>query len=122
MNPLDREKRDKSDTQFLIAQPQFLRFMWRVIQTSRILSRTTDGSTGRELAFDEGVRSLALEILEMVEAGQHVPHPDGLPIMTLIQTFHEEANQPAQEKPSGKDRYSRNSELDDSVDDQADSA
>jgi hypothetical protein len=49
----------------------------------------------------------------MVEAGQPVPHADGLPILTLIQTLREEATQPL-EKPNVRrtnDRY--NSDGDD---------
>lgn len=113
MKPDNRDKRDRDDIVFLTGRAEFRRFMWRVIQTARIFTRTTDGSEGRILAFDEGRRSLGLEILEMVEAGQHVPHPDGLPILTLIQIMHEEANQPAKEDTSGRRQYDRNSDLDD---------
>lgn len=104
--PDQREKRDRQDVQFLIQRPEFRRFLWRVIQTSRIFSRTADGADKRIL--DEGRRSLGLEILEMVEAGQPVPHlhPDG-PILTVQQAIFEEINQPIGEKKNVKERYDR---------------
>lgn len=110
----EREKRDRADLDYLLARPEFVRFLWRVIQLSRIFARTTDGSEGRILGFDEGRRNLGLEILEMVEAGQPVPHPEGQPILTILQALREEAIQQPQEKPSDRrQRYDRTQELDD---------
>lgn len=112
MTPDERDKRDRSDIQFLLHRPEFSRFLWRVIQSARIFDRTTDGSESRLL--DEGRRNLGLEILEMVEAGQPVPHPEGLPVLTIIQTLREEANPPPQEKKRGRrNDYDRNRDLDD---------
>ena len=110
----ERDKRDREDLEHLLAQRQFLRFLSRVIQRARIFERTTDGSQGRDLSFTEGVRHLGLEILEMVEAGQPVPHPDGTPILTVLQVLREEANQPGGERPNGRrqhERYDRNNDL-----------
>lgn len=112
MSPEDREKRDRSDIQELLRRPEFTRFLWRVIQSARIFSPTTDGSQGRDLSYDAGRRNLGLDILAMVEAGQPVSHPDGQPILTLIQTLREEANQQPQEKKSDRNQYDRSQELD----------
>ena len=109
------EQREKADAQFILAHPETRRFLWRVIQSSGILSRTTDGSVDRHLAYDEGRRNLGLDILAMVEVGQPHTHPDGQPILTLIQVLREEANSQPQEKTK-RDRYDRNAELDRSDD------
>jgi hypothetical protein len=105
----EREKTQRDDLMLLLQRPEFIRFLWRVIQLARIFDRTTDGSEGRILAFDEGRRNLGLEILEMVEAGQPVSHPEGQPILTLLQALREEAIQQPQEKkndgPGKHDRY-----------------
>lgn len=108
----DRDKRERDDIRHLAPQPEFQRFLWRVIQSARIFARTTDGSNDRNLAFDEGRRSLGLEVLEMVEAGQPVSHPEGQPVLTVFQVLREEATQP-QEKPSDRKRFNRTDELDD---------
>lgn len=113
MTPDERDKRDRSDIQFLVQRPEFSRFLWRVIQSARIFSTATDGSNDEAVA-KIARQNLGLEILEMVEAGQPVPHPDGLPVLTLIQTLREEANPPSQEKKHGRrnDQYDRNGDLD----------
>lgn len=101
------EERNKADSKHLLAQPEFQRFLWRVIQSAGILARTTDGSVDRHLAYDEGRRHLGLDILSMVDAGQPVAHPDQIPVLTLIQVLREEANQQPQEKTNDRrnDRY-----------------
>jgi hypothetical protein len=113
------DQQHKLDMQFLLERAEFRRFLFRVIQTSGIFTRTTDGSVGRDLAYDEGRRNLGLDILDMAETGQPIPevHPAG-PLLTLIQALREETSQPT-EKPSGRrnpDRYDRNAELDDAGD------
>ena len=110
MSPDERERREKADMVELLKLPEFHRFVWRVIQSAGIFARTTDGSVDRHLAFDEGRRHLGLEILSMVEDGQPVRHPDQIPVLTLIQTLREEANQP-QEKTYAN-RFDRTAELD----------
>jgi hypothetical protein len=120
MTPDEREKLYRSDIGFLIQRAEFTRFIFRVIQSSRIFSSAADGSDTRNL--NEGRRDLGLEILSMVEAGQPVAHPEGLPILTVLQALREEAIQQPQEKPNARtaERYDRSSELDD--EDQADPA
>lgn len=108
----EREKRDLADMKFLVAQPQFQRFLWRVIQSARIFTRTTDGSNDRNLDHDEGRRNLGLEILEMVEAGQPVPHPEGQPVLTVFQVLREEATQPQEKSNARSQRFNRTDELD----------
>jgi hypothetical protein len=112
MTPDDREKRDRSDIQFLVQRGEFARFLFRVIQTARIFETATDGSHDAAVAA-LARRNLGLEILEMVEAGQPVPHPGGLPILTTMQALREEANPPTQERPNArKDRsFDRTAEL-----------
>ena len=111
VTPDELEKRDREDVRYLSALPQFRRFLFRVIQSARIFDRTADGSDGDT---SQGRRNLGLEILEMVEAGQPVPHPEGQPILTICQVLLEEANQPGGEgKTHAKPKYDRNAELDD---------
>jgi hypothetical protein len=108
------EDRDKADMVFLNARPEFARFLWRVIQKSGIFDIATDGSTDRHLAYAEGRRNLGLDILAMAEQGQPASHPNGQPILTILQVLREEANQP-QEKVK-RDRYDRTAELIDTDD------
>jgi hypothetical protein len=104
----------KGDIEHLLRQPQFVRFLWfAVIQSSGIFQIATDGSNAG--TSQQGRRNLGLEILEMVEAGQTIPHPDGLPGMTLFQVLREEANKQPQEKQNAK-RSDRYSEMDDPAD------
>jgi len=97
------------DMQFLNAQPQFRRFLWRVIQMAGILAPATNGADGRDLSFAEGRRNLGFEILADAEMGQPIQHHESL--MTLLQVLREEAQQ--SEKPNGrrKPRYDRNDDL-----------
>jgi hypothetical protein len=109
VTPEARDKQNREDLTHLLAQRQFTRFLLRVIQLARIFDRATDGS------HDEAIsalarRNLGLEILEMVEAGQPVPHPEGQPILTILQALREEANQPGEKH--AKPRFDRNAELD----------
>lgn len=112
------DARDREDMIFLLKRPEFVRFLWRVIQSAGILRATTDGSIDRHLAYDEGRRNLGLDILAMVETGQPVPHPEGLPVLTLLQTLREEANSQPQENKRDRrnDQYDRNRELADTDD------
>jgi hypothetical protein len=121
LDPIEaRLRREKADVTFLLKQPQFLRFLWRVIQASRIFTTAqTDGSEGAVHA-EVARRNLGLAILEMVEAGQPAASPTGEPILTLIQTLREEANPPPSERDdetrTNDARYDRNAELDDEPD------
>jgi hypothetical protein len=101
------EQQLKSDMQELLARPSFRRFLWRVIQSSRLFASTTDGSEGRD-RYNAGRRDLGLEILDMAEQGQPIQsaHPDG-PLLTLIQALREETQkQPEETKRERQDRYS----------------
>ena len=110
------DERDKQDMAFLNGRAEFRRFLFRVIQTSGLFHRTTDGSDGRNLDYFEGRRNLGLEILDMAESGQPIPHAHGDgPFLSLIQALREESQQPT-EKPNAKRRYDRNSELADDPD------
>ena len=107
MTPEDREKREKGDIQHLLAQPQFHRFFLRAIQLAGFFETATDGS--HDGAVERlARRNLGLELLAMVESGQPAQHPDGIPVLTLLQILREEATQPL-EKPNVRrtddDRY-----------------
>jgi len=112
----DQERRDKQqreDMEHLLAQPQFRRFLWRVIQSARIFQGATDGSELR--AVNDGRRDLGLEILAMVETGQPIPypHPDG-PLLTLLMALRAEIEQPQpNERKTHEDRFDRTDELHD---------
>ena len=98
------------DMAWLMNQPQFRRFGWRVIQMSGLFyGATTDGSEGRYL-LAEGRRQLGLEILAECEKGHPVQHPDGVPLLTTIQLLREEAQQQPKEPKHAK-RYSRTDEI-----------
>lgn len=104
------DKQARSDMAFLLNRPEFRRFMLPVIQEARIFQSTTDGSDGRNLAFDEGRRSLGLDILAICERGQPAQHPESLPIFTIMQVFREETQSQPTEKPN--EPYDRTADLD----------
>lgn len=118
VKPIKRAAED-NDAEWLFNQPQFRRFLWRVIQRAGIWDATADGSeraTGR--------RNLGLEILDMVEKGQPLAHDadPGPPILTIFGVLREEIQKPTQETNHDQG-YNRNAELDDRDapdDDQAD--
>lgn len=116
-----KDRQDRADLAFLIQRREFTRFLSRVIQSAGIYRRTTDGSQERDLSFYEGRRHLGLDILDMVEAGQPVVHPhEPMPILTLIQIHHEDAQPPTPPEKNDEEheeRYDRNAELDDGGDD-----
>jgi hypothetical protein len=110
------EDRAHKDMEFLSARPEFRRFLFRVIQTSGLFHRTTDGSDGRNLDYHEGRRNLGLEILDMAESGQPIPHAHGDgPFLSIIQALVEESQQPT-EKPNARRKFDRNSEIDPDAD------
>lgn len=108
--PHDRERQDREDMQLLVQRPEFIRFCWRVIQRAHIFHRTADGS-GERNPLIEGRRDLGLEILAMVEAGQPVPHPEGLPILTILRALREEASSPQPGEKTHAKRYNRTAEI-----------
>jgi hypothetical protein len=103
------EQQQKSDMEFLLKQDAFIRYQWRVIQMSGLLTATTDGSVERTYIL-LGRRQLGLELLDLAEQGQPIPdvHPGG-PLLTLIQALREETTHRPTEKPNARasrpDRY-----------------
>lgn len=98
----------EQDMAELMALPSFRRFLWRSIQTSGILSQSTNGADGRDLSFAEGRRSQMFAILSDVEAGQPAALRHSHNIMTLIAVLREEANPapaPKKEKKGAAARY-----------------
>jgi hypothetical protein len=104
MNLTDQDRADLTD---LIERPGFRRFLFRVIQNAGIFSATANGSEQRT-SFNDGRRSLGLDILREVDAALPIQSPSGIPSLTVIQVLREEAQSPSQEKPSGRrsDPYS----------------
>jgi hypothetical protein len=99
---------DKIDLADLIERPGFRRFLFRVIQNAGIFAATANG-TDQRTSFNDGRRSLGLDILCEVDAAQPVPGPSGIPTLTLIQVLREEAqSRPPERTKSGRrpDPYS----------------
>jgi len=105
---------DKQDAEFLLSRPEFLRYLYAVIQSAGIIgnNEAADGRTVRDqsLEWHSGRRSLGHEQLLMIEQGQPdaLRSPDGLPLMTLNAVIHEAIN--PKEKTRGRrnrndDRY-----------------
>lgn len=111
------ENQLKEDMRELMGFPSFRRFMFAVIQKARIFDPTTDGSVVRSLDYFEGRRNLGLELLEMAEQGQAAQHPEGMPLLTIMQVIREEITQAqATEKKNERPKH-RTAELDDEPDD-----
>lgn len=121
--PITEEQRKRQDMELLIQRPEFLRFLFELIQISGVLAPTTDGSVGRDLAYFEGRRNLGLEILHLVEMGQPRQHPGGLPLLTLYQLIREETLKPTETRNESRStQYNRSDDLADPEDDDADRA
>jgi hypothetical protein len=94
MNLTDQEKADLFD---LMERPGFRRLLLRVIQMAGIFAATANGSDQRTF-YENGRRSLGLEILRLLEAAQPVQGSSGNPTLTLIQLLREEAQSPPSER------------------------
>lgn len=96
---------DKNDKRTLLAVPAFRRFMLTVIEMSGVFEAAPDPE---RMAFREGRRSLALEILRDLDEAQAVPNLSGIPCQTSIQLLSEAVQSAAsKEKPVGRsDTYS----------------
>ena len=112
----DADKQHKADIEFLARRPETKRLLLRVIQMAGIFARTTNGSDRRNLDFDEGRRSLGLDILEMFEAAApQAPLPD-IPASTLTQVLLEAARTSPEDQNAKRPRYDRTAELDEPED------
>ncbi|GFM29263.1 hypothetical protein [Novosphingobium sp. PY1] len=62
----------REDAEYLLARPEFRRFLFAAIQSAGLLAHEgpAHGPIERDLSFIEGRRSLGFEILQMVEQGQ----------------------------------------------------
>ena len=93
------------DLQSLLANPLFKEFLFEAIQLAGIWG-AANGHDPRDLAFFEGRRSLGLDLLQMVDAGQPKPlrTPDAL--ATLHAVILTALNTPSQsEETKRADRY-----------------
>lgn len=106
----------REDMEWLNAQSQFRRFMWRAIQMAGLFA-ATNGSEERT-HVNLGRRQLGLELLAECEIGQPAQSSDGTPILTLIQLLREEAQQQPKESKHAK-RYSRTDDIAEPEDDPA---
>jgi hypothetical protein len=91
---------EQADFKRLIADKAFLAFLYRMIRDAGIFAISPTGA--RDIAFNEGRRSLALDILREAEQAQAAPSPDGLPLLTSIQIFLSVAQSAPKEKPLGR--------------------
>jgi hypothetical protein len=102
---------DRKDAEFLLSRPEFLRFMYDVIQSAGLLgnNEAVDGRTVRDqsLEWHSGRRSLGHEQLLMIEQGfpDVARSPDGSPLMTINAILHEAIANP---KEKTRDRRNRN--------------
>lgn len=99
------------DAEYLLGRPEFRRFMFFAIQSAGIITDNTpaNGQSGRDLSHYEGRRSLGLEMIATLDAGQPEPLRSPLAIATLDQILREAMNPASsKEKPNGRrtDRYS----------------
>ena len=107
MNLTEQETADFVD---LMERPQFRRFCLRLIQMSGIFLATANGSETRTF-YENGRRSLGLEVLRLLEAAQPVQGNSGNPTLTMIQLLREEAQSPPIERTKSGRRADPYSEL-----------
>jgi len=97
---------ERNDAEFLLSRPEFLRFLYGIIQSAGIISNNVaaDGRTVRDLdlSWFEGRRSLGHEILLAIEQGQPdaLRSPDYAPVATLEAVIREAMN--PKEKANGR--------------------
>jgi hypothetical protein len=109
------EKLERSELADLLKLPGFRKFLSRAIQTAGIFSQmapTANGTDSRNL-FNEGRRSLGLDILHDAARGIPVDDQEAAFGLLMIQVLREAAQTP-QEQPRG--RRSRTDELRDADD------
>lgn len=107
------DKQERADLEALLALPAFRKFLWRAIQSARIFAITTPTANGTDsrTLFDEGRRSLGLEILHDAARGIPVDDPEAAFGILMIQVLREAA-QSQQEQPRGR-RYQRDPDRND---------
>jgi hypothetical protein len=103
----------QSDAEFLIAQPEFRRFLYAAIQTAGILGHhaPANGQQGRDLGHFEGRRSLGFDLLLMADAGQPEPLRSPQALATIDAVIREALNPPKEKKRDRRDDNARYDEL-----------
>ena len=91
---------EKAELKRLAKDKAFLLFLYQIMRDAGLMS--VAAHEGRSLEFVEGRRSLALDILQKIEAAHDNPAPDGIPLFTSIQIFLNVAQSNAKEKPLGR--------------------
>ena len=91
---------ERADIKRLLRDKAFQAFLYRMIRSAGLFSIAS--IDGRSLDFVEGRRSLALDLLNEIEAAQDTKSPDGLPLLTSIQIFLSVAQSDAKEKSLGR--------------------
>lgn len=98
-----------TDAAWLLEKPEFRRFLFAAIQSAGVLDNNphADGHSGRDLAFYEGRRSLAFEMLRLIDEGQPEPLRSPHALATLNAVIREALNPPPKEKAHVRspDRY-----------------
>jgi hypothetical protein len=91
----------RTDAEFLLARPEFRRFIYVAIQSAGILAQQdiANGHLGRDLSFLEGRRSLGFDLLQIAHAGQPAAIRDADPgaMATLHAALIEALNPPPKE-------------------------
>lgn len=100
----------QQDAEFLLARPEFRRFLYAAIQTAGILGHhaPANGQLGRDLGHFEGRRSLGFELLLMADTGQPEPLRSPEALATMNAVIREALNPPKEKKRdrrSDLDRY-----------------
>jgi hypothetical protein len=102
-----------TDAATLLKLSEFRRFLFTAIQSGGLLSDNphADGHSGRDLAFYEGRRSLAFEMLRLIDEGQPEPLRSPHALATLNVMIREALNPPPKENT--RDRRNHNDRYDD---------
>lgn len=105
----------QADAEFLLRQPEFMRFLFVAIQSAGILGHhaPANGQLGRDLGHFEGRRSLGFDLLQMVDRGQPEPLRSGQALATIDAAIREALNPAPKEKASGRRTDADTSRYDD---------
>jgi hypothetical protein len=91
---------ERGELRRLLADKAFLAFLYRMVRSAGVFSAAAPDA--RSLEYIEGRRSLALELLNEVNAAQDQQSPDGLPLWVSIQILVGAAQMATKEKSGGR--------------------
>ena len=113
------------DAAFLIARPEFRRFLHAAIQAAGLLGQQAmaSGADGALLAFLEGRRSLGFDLIALAHRGQEQAirndDPLGLTTMQAVLDAALSAKENRLERPHSRTRYDELPDIDSGPDDGA---